>query len=317
MTYNHAEKITQCLESIDAQITSFPFEVVIGDDFSTDNNMELIRLFINRSQNNNITYRILERERGGEYDQTRQKLGRLYNFINIVDHCEGKYIALLDGDDYWVDPYKLQKQVDILESNPALALVYTNAKIDSEEGGDYFGEPTFYAPDYPADPLKSQHFFLQHNYAMLVVTVMFRKRDFDEPLKETMLRFATGDFALYFMLSGKGDFYYLNEVSAAYYDHVHGESKRFSKLKRDKHNYEQMDLILPYIKQENRHLFRIYIQKYLIRSVFNIMFRKVRQDGLQNVPLSDILFVKWKHMKFRYFYYYIKLIIGKITYRKA
>lgn len=117
MTYNHAEYITQCLNSIEQQQTSFPFEVIIGDDFSTDNNIALIQQFIASSTNKNINYILLDRKKGDEYDINRQIKGRLYNFLDMISHCKGKYIALLDGDDYWTDPYKLQKQVDFLETH--------------------------------------------------------------------------------------------------------------------------------------------------------------------------------------------------------
>ncbi|MDF1676660.1 MAG: glycosyltransferase, partial [Vicingaceae bacterium] len=106
MTYNHAKYITQCLNSIEQQQTSFPFEVIIGDDFSTDNNIALIQQFIASSTNKNIKYILLDRKKGDEYDINRQKKGRLYNFLNIINHCKGKYIALIDGDDYWTDSYK-------------------------------------------------------------------------------------------------------------------------------------------------------------------------------------------------------------------
>jgi glycosyltransferase involved in cell wall biosynthesis len=316
MTYNHSKSIIKCLEGIERQQTTFPFEVVIGDDFSSDNNIELIQQFISLSKNSKIKYNLLQRKKGDLYDTARQKKGRLYNFTNIIENSKGKYIALLDGDDCWLDPFKLQKQVDVLEKNSNVSLVYTNAKISSDKGGDYEGEATFYKSDYPLMPLKKQDFFLKNNYALLVVTVMFRKSDFDENVKNTMLEFATGDFALYFMLSGKGDFYYINECSSLYYDHAQGESKRFSKLKRDKHNYNKMHYLKPYIKPSNLKLFTQYQHLYLIRSIFNIMFRKVKLDGLNGLKYLHIFFVKPNHLKLRYIYYYIKLVFLKSTFVK-
>ena len=90
-----------------------------GDDFSTDRTLDIVKSYQNSES---IEIKILERKKGDSYWQRRQKLGRLYNFINILDNCTGKYVALLDGDDYWTDPYKLQKQVDFLEQNPTFSM---------------------------------------------------------------------------------------------------------------------------------------------------------------------------------------------------
>ena len=115
--YNHGKYIQQALESIIMQQTNFPFEVVIGDDFSTDDSLAIIDAVIAKNTNVQIRFHVLDRPVGGTYWKDRQKLGRLHNFANIIDNCQGKYIALLDGDDYWTDPLKLQKQVDFLENN--------------------------------------------------------------------------------------------------------------------------------------------------------------------------------------------------------
>ena len=115
MTYNHGKYIAQAIQSILDQKVDFNVEVVIGDDFSADNTLEVARSF---ESTDRVTIKILEREKGDAYWQKRQELGRLYNFTNIMENCTGKYIALLDGDDYWVDPNKLQTQVDFMEANP-------------------------------------------------------------------------------------------------------------------------------------------------------------------------------------------------------
>ncbi len=311
MTYNHSNQIIECLKGVEMQETSFPFEVIIGDDFSTDNNVELIKNFILQSTNKKISYHLLDRKKGDVYDIERQKRGRLYNFINILDNCKGKYVALLDGDDYWVDPLKLQKQVAILEAHTNVSLVYSNAIINSEEGGDYTAYETFYGKDYLTEPIKDQSFFLKNNYGLIVVSIMYRNKYFNAVDKEVIQKFSTGDMAMYFILSGKGDFYYLNECSSVYYDHALGISKKYSKLKRDLFNYKKMELLLPYIKPENRTNFNYFCHRYLIRPVFNQMFKKSKDSGLVDVKLSEILFVKTKHLQLRYFYYYLKLIYFK------
>lgn len=126
MTYNHEPFIEDALNSIFKQEANFVFEIVIGDDFSTDNTLQIIKEFIQKNNKSNILWNLLKREKGDEYDIERQRVGRLANFYNILENCKGKYIALLDGDDYWTDPLKLQKQVDFLEENEEYSGSYTD-----------------------------------------------------------------------------------------------------------------------------------------------------------------------------------------------
>ena len=124
MVYNNSDFINDTMKGIMAQKTDFDVEVVVGDDFSTDDTVEKIKNFKN---NEKIKIKILDRPIGGEYWLRRKESGtHLTNFVDILSNCTGKYIALLDGDDYWTDPYKLQKQVDFLEANEECSGVYTN-----------------------------------------------------------------------------------------------------------------------------------------------------------------------------------------------
>ncbi|MFW5793379.1 MAG: glycosyltransferase [Bacteroidota bacterium] len=131
MTYNQADFIKDTIDGIMIQRTNFFVEVVVGDDFSTDDTLKIIRSY---SDKKNIKIRILNRSIGDEYWQIRQRLGRLNNFTNTIENCKGKYIALLDGDDYWSDPYKLQKQVDFLEENPEYGMVSADIDLIDENG---------------------------------------------------------------------------------------------------------------------------------------------------------------------------------------
>jgi glycosyltransferase involved in cell wall biosynthesis len=126
MAYNHSKYIRDAMDGIMMQKTTFPVEVVVGDDFSQDDTVEIVRQY----QSTELVHiHILDRKVGDEYWQKRQQLGRLYNFANIIEHCNGKYIALLDGDDYWTDPLKLQKQVDFLEVNENYVACYHPVKV--------------------------------------------------------------------------------------------------------------------------------------------------------------------------------------------
>jgi glycosyltransferase involved in cell wall biosynthesis len=127
-TYEHESYIRECLDGILIQKTTFPFEILLGEDDSTDGTREIcieyakkypdkIRLFLHHRENNIYI--------------NGSPTGR-FNFVYNFYSARGKYIALCEGDDYWTDPYKLQKQVDFLESDPNYNICFHNVKIHNQ-----------------------------------------------------------------------------------------------------------------------------------------------------------------------------------------
>lgn len=109
ITYNHAGYISQCIEGFLMQKTTFPFEIIIHDDASTDGTSEIVKEYADKYPD--LIKAIIQTK--NQYSNG----GRIYSrFIHPISR--GKYIATCEGDDYWTDPYKLQKQVDFLEANP-------------------------------------------------------------------------------------------------------------------------------------------------------------------------------------------------------
>ena len=107
VTYNHQEYVQKAIQSVLAQDTDFPFELLVGDDGSTDRTPE----------------RILEAAEDPRVVPVLRKknIGAANNLLDLQKHAKGEYIAYLDGDDYWCDPRKLQTQVDFLRSRPEYA----------------------------------------------------------------------------------------------------------------------------------------------------------------------------------------------------
>ncbi|MBR3449824.1 MAG: glycosyltransferase [Bacteroidales bacterium] len=122
--YNHGPYLRNALDGFIMQQVSFPIEILIHDDASTDNSAEIIREYENR-------YPDLFRP----IYETENQYHKQHLWADIqFPRAQGKYIALCEGDDYWTDPLKLQKQVDYMEAHPDCSLCFTNAIIHWYDG---------------------------------------------------------------------------------------------------------------------------------------------------------------------------------------
>ncbi len=121
-TYNQEQYIAQTLESFLMQQCDFDFEIVIGEDGSKDKTLEICQNYVEKYPDK---IKLLDRVKNQ---------GLTENFFEGLTHCEGKYIATCGGDDYWTDPLKLQKQVNILEGNPDIVITYHDSiMVDESE----------------------------------------------------------------------------------------------------------------------------------------------------------------------------------------
>jgi len=119
-TYNHANYIEQAIKGVLFQQTNFSFELCLGEDESSDGTREIC---VKYAEQNPETIRLFLRSRSDVIYINGKPTGS-YNFLETLKACCGKYIALCEGDDYWTDPFKLQKQVDFLEHNPEFSICF-------------------------------------------------------------------------------------------------------------------------------------------------------------------------------------------------
>ena len=122
-TYNHENYIEKALESILMQKDCPEFEIVIGNDCSTDNTGKIIENYASKYPQ----IKVLTRDKN---------LGMLYNFKNCFENCSGNYIAILEGDDYWHDDQKLKKQYELLKNSEAL-FCFNDIYLLEKEGEPY------------------------------------------------------------------------------------------------------------------------------------------------------------------------------------
>lgn len=211
MTYNHGDYIVDALNGVNDQITDFKFEVVVGDDFSTDDTLIKISNF--KITNPNLTLCVLDRKKGDAYDVLRQKKGRLYNFVNILNNCKGDYIALLDGDDYWTDPLKLQKQVGFLEKNTEYSMCFHEAEIVNAKS-----EVLNLYNNIKTVTTFSLYSFTQKNNVS-TASCMFRN---NITISDKFQKLKVGDWGLHILNAEVGKICYMPESMSAYRIHDGG-----------------------------------------------------------------------------------------------
>lgn len=205
ITYNHEAFIVQAVESVLMQETDFNIELVIGEDCSTDNTRAVLLDYVDRFPDR-INLLLPE-----------QNLGMNRNFVQTYEACRGEYIAILEGDDYWVDPYKLQKQVDFLDANPDYVLCHHNAKCYDAAGNMIKDSqyPISSQVDYSSEQLSKGAW-------VLTLTACFRNVLHEFPIEFYEVPFA--DVFLWSLLGNFGPSKYLGEtiLPAAYRVHSGG-----------------------------------------------------------------------------------------------
>ena len=204
ITYNHEPFIRQAIEGVLMQQAGFPVELVIGEDCSTDRTRAICEEY---AETHPEIIRLLPSEKN---------LGMMPNFMQTLKACTGKYIALCEGDDYWTDPMKLQKQVEFLEGNPEFVLtghefMVLGANGRMRERKEENTKISFYGISELASEI-----YLQ------TLTVVFRNLP---EVQNSYLLFSKapmGDFALFMLLAHEGKIAVLPDIMAVRREHENG-----------------------------------------------------------------------------------------------
>jgi len=201
ITYNQEKYIAKAIESVLAQEVNFKYEIIIGDDCSSDGTREILRYYENKYPD--IIQLILHPRR---YDEIP---GRTNNMTNLYN-CRGKYIAMLDGDDYWVSKDKLQRQVDFLEQNPDYVITFHDTLEISEHEDSL--------PQYNHEKhkflLKDRSFTIKDvasGWFMQTSTLVFKNHLIGE-FPEWFRNVYSADYALHFLLSKHGNIFYFKNL---------------------------------------------------------------------------------------------------------
>lgn len=266
ITYNHEKYIETAVTSFLNQVTDFEYDIVIGDDASTDNTAQIIK-------------RLMEEHPGKiKLVSNKQNLGVFKNSLKTLTECRGKYVAVCEGDDYWIDMYKLQKQFDVLESSKTVSGVYHKAEIINENKQVVKQIP---ARGKTYSELES---FFSDFYQIPTCSVMFRNEfKKDSIYKYRNLLTKSGyiwDFYLDVIIIERGKYIFLDEVMSIY--RVTTNTSSFSSQKIEKIEAEMLrtrDNINKYLKGEFEN--KIIDNKNKIR--MSILVKLFRQYGISRV----------------------------------
>ncbi len=209
-TYQQAAFIRQAIDSVLAQETDFPFEILIGEDDSTDGTREICQEYAQRFPER---IRLFLRHESEKIYINGVKTGR-FNFLSNLQAARGKYIALLDGDDYWPDTRKLQKQVDALEKNPSLSICFSQVEIEQD------------GVLRPYKAVRGKKVILSAsdlalNCFIQTCAILFRNPGFAQ-VPAHFYETPVLDYALYLDLASRGNILYLKGAKAVYRFHAQG-----------------------------------------------------------------------------------------------
>ncbi len=255
ITYNHEHYITETLESFLMQQTDFPFEIVIGEDCSTDNTRHIIESYRKR-------YPDLIR-----VHYPKHNTGFQSNMMQTLKACRGDFIALCEGDDYWSDWRKLQKQINLLENDAECVMTYAAVQAFNNEGIDYA-----YTGGALWNLSQEQ---LQQCHPINTLTVCFRNVLDDFPVE--IFTTGYGDLFLWSLLGHYGHGRYIDSVLPSRY-RIHDGGAHSSQTKP--HQYRMLI--------ETDFSLYLYYKRIGHTSLTEHFYHKVQNDALVIYQISDI-----------------------------
>lgn len=237
LTYNQERFITQAIDSVLMQRVSEPYEVVIGDDCSTDATGAIIRRYAER-------YPDLVRPLW-----TDRNLGMMPNFRRCWEACRGQYIAVLEGDDYWISPHKLQRQIDSMDRHPEWSMCFVRVRMVFDDG-----RPPLEHPAGPQVPVFTVRELLASN-PIQPCGVMYRQGVLGA-WPEVLDVLALGDWPLGILHALRGDVGFLDEVMAVYRQHGAGTWSSKPRDWKVRQSARMFDVIRPQVERglRDRHL---------------------------------------------------------------
>lgn len=209
LTYNHGDFIEEAIESVLNQKVSFPIKLIIADDYSTDNTREILLSYQSKHPNK---FKLIFQDKN---------VGASENNFTLLQNLEGKYVAALEGDDYWCDNDKLQKQVDFLDSNITFGGNYHETYVTSPEDSQQLQELNKWKNvDHKTIDIED---ILLNKYCLFHTSSFVFRRKF-LILPEWIKEVKSADLVLFLVIADKGRLGKVDGVMSVYRKHESGET---------------------------------------------------------------------------------------------
>lgn len=278
ITYNHSKFIGQALESFLNQNTSFSYEILVYDDASNDGTRDILKEY-------ELKYPQIIRVFYSSENQYSQGV-RLLNLRYNLPRARGKYIATCDGDDFWTDPMKLQKQVDFLDSNPEVVMCFHG--FDRLENDKSTDSKLYNHLHHSPFTIFEQKEFLQLHVQFL--TIMFRQ-NVKFPMISSEIN---GDVFVLTHLSEVGKCAYLNFNGAVYRYHQNGVFRKMSRIGQINSSIKTRKIISDQVKPRTRKFLYKRISSFY-KSLFKESIR-VKNYSLGIKALLGVIYYNLKYV---------------------
>lgn len=273
LTYNHEEYLEQSIDSILDQKGDFKLEVLIGNDASPDNTKEILKKY-----GLNPKVKIYNREKN---------MGASKNLYDLLTKSKGEYIAILEGDDYWTDVYKLEKQVKFLEKNREYVMSFTES-YTIDKNGKEIGEKLLKKSE-----IVDLEDLLFNRAEIATGTIIFRNVFLNNNDNRVKKLLTSGniicDLSLFSYLIKFGKFYNLREKTGAY-RYINKNSTSYSSMAEHKQLLEMERVIKGVLEfySENK-----FVKNYLLRTQRKLLKKtkdkEIRKEYLNSLELKEKL----------------------------
>ncbi len=302
LTYNHESFIKKAIEGVLKQKTSFHFNLVIGEDCSTDKTKEIVLQYAEKYPDK---IKVVT---------SKSNVGITKNSQRTHEACEGKYMAYCEGDDWWIDDHKLEKQVKLLEENPEYGMVHTDAHFRNTQTGEL--KTNYLKSNFNTNHYQSFISFqdqyeklLTKKTEVITATVIARKDLVDKARKENPLsfsnRFVAKDAPTWLEISRLSKIHFLPEATAIRNELPESASRSNNKERFYDYIFSLVDSKIHYINKYpiSEKAYKVIFNGYLSKWATNILRFSYRHNNFERAQKLKAIYPENFTIKQQVFYW--------------